>query len=155
MSEHDRFRQLLVLRLAGDLDPDDAISLDAHLACCIACRDEAASLVALAPPPLDSTDDDGAGGFTTWRASVLQRTVVPHRRRRALQRAAIAAAIFLVGMGSGVWVALGASGRANASSDVAHVEAPPGRPSPLSRDATPPTSIPSGLLALAARTRAR
>jgi anti-sigma factor RsiW len=93
---HDRYPELLALRLYGELDAAAAAELDAHLHACAACRrlerELGAGLGALAPGP--AADDLPAG----WEERLRGRLADAPRGRGALLRLFAPAAAFAAGV---------------------------------------------------------
>lgn len=98
MSDHTPFRELLALRLYGELDPAETQRLDAHLAACAACRafggELARGLGALAPSAAEAAGGDLPAG---WRER-LDAAVRPAPRTRTLLAFAAGLAAGIVAM---------------------------------------------------------
>lgn len=127
---HESMRELCVLRLYGELEPDEELRLEAHLSECSSCArfaDELADgLGRLARPP--RADELPPG----WRRR-LDRTRAPFA---APARRWPVAASFLLG-GLLTWAAT--SGRGDSAPDLRLGSAPSGAPSDSAfRRATPP-----------------
>jgi hypothetical protein len=157
MSDHDRFRELLVLRTAGEVDAHDVLALDAHLSMCGACREETFGLLRLAPPP--PIDDTPPLGFIEWRKGVAKATFVPHRRQRWVLETVGVLVMFFLGHGSSLWIrSLPQSDRdrpeiASAPSERPTPPSPP--PAPFERPTPPPPAPTTGYLGLASLARGR
>jgi hypothetical protein len=150
MTDHDRFRESLVLHLAGELDRDESEALRAHLQVCAACNEEAAALAPLAPP---SRALEEVEGLERWRSQVLANTIAPAHRSAFTRRALAAAAVFLLGVGAGLLATRSVSSEADSRPSVARTASRPEAASPFALREPPPESRPSGFLALAGYVR--
>lgn len=160
MNDHERLREHLVLRLAGELDVEDARHLDEHVAVCPECREELASLLPLAPPRVVLEDTADVSGFDAWRERVLAGTTRARRSGAKVRQGLVAASLFVGGLALGLLGGRGVarveappSSVARGSPDRTATEKAPSRPFAL-REAPVPAP-PSGFLAAAASRRPR
>lgn len=154
MTDHDRFRELLIIHQAGELDAEEALLLDAHLAGCAACRAEHAEPGPLAIPPSDPGDGlPEERSFTDWRQRLLSQTVLPLRRRLAWRRAAAAIVIFGCGALAGALTMMRDSHDLRAPSPDQSLPQAVALDSTFARSSLPPPASTSGWLSLVAHAR--
>ena len=113
MSDHATFRELLALRLYGELDPADGPRLDAHLAGCAACRALAGELVRDlgALVPLSAPDGDLPAGWRERLSAAARPAPAPRARPWLAFAAGLAAGLLCMALAQD----LGPAARSGAS----------------------------------------
>jgi anti-sigma factor RsiW len=143
MTDCLQVRELLGLRLYGELEPDDALALERHLATCAACtadfRELDRGLGAL--HRAEAALQAGSPDLRAFEAR-LERAL----RLRTWRQAAAAAAIFLAGLGAGVLLP-----RTRAAQAASLAEPPAPSRGTFAREDLPPPASTRGLLAQIAR----